>query len=317
MDPGTERVSEVGEFGLIDRFRSKLPAAPDGQIWSGDDAAVVPGTARTAFTTDVLVEGVDFDWALGGPGDAGWKAIAANASDVAAMGGRPTFCVAALGLPPSTEVTVVDGLLDGMVAAARRWGIETVGGDVSEAAQVFLAISMLGSVEKPVSRSGARIGDAICVTGSLGGAAAGLIALRRGLEGPGIEELIARQLRPEARVEEGLRLAEVATAMIDVSDGFLADLVHVLDASGLGCDVDPDALPIDAHLSRVDVGVDPRELALTGGEDLELIATVPVERLAEVEGVVTRVGTIVEAERSIGGRSLDRWERKGWQHLSE
>jgi thiamine-monophosphate kinase len=315
MDQGAERVSDLGEFGLIERFRGKLPPAPAGEIWSGDDAAVVPGSAQTVITTDVLVEGVDFDLRLGRAQDAGWKAVVANASDVAAMGGRPTYCVAALSLPASTTVATVDGLLDGMIAATGRWGIALVGGDVSEAAQLSLALTLLGSVEVPVRRAGAGPGDAICVTGALGGAAAGLLALQRGLTGSAAQAVAARQLRPQARVDEGLRLGPVATSMIDVSDGFLADLVHLLDASGVGCEVEPGAIPIDANLNDLDLGVDPLELALTGGEDFELMATVPPDRLGGIGDVVTRVGTITERERTIGGRSLDGWEHLGWQHL--
>jgi thiamine-monophosphate kinase len=306
---------DVGEFGLIDRFLSRIPAAPPGEVWSGDDAAVVPARGRTVVTTDVLVDGVDFDFGHGTPADAGWKAIAANVSDIAAMGGQPSYCVAALTLPVDTPLATIDRLLDGMLEGAARWDVALVGGDVSEGKQLSLAITCFGSVDDPVLRSGARPGNSICVTGSLGGAAGGLLALRSGRSGAPIDALIRRQLRPEARVDEGRRLAGVATALIDVSDGLLADLGHLLDASRVGCDIDLDAIPVDPNLTGADLGADPLDLALTGGEDFELLAAIPEERFGEMEALVTRIGVITESGREAGGRSLDEWKDKGWEHL--
>ena len=315
MAGGTELVSDLGEFGLIERFRARLPGAPKGEIWSGDDAAIVTGAPRAVLTTDVLVEGVDFDLMLGSAADVGWKAVAVSVSDVAAMGGDPTYCVAALSLPATTSVATVDDLLEGMSAAATRWGLAIVGGDLSQAPQLSLALTMLGGVEHPVLRSGAEVGDAICVTGTLGGAAGGLIALRRRLKGDQAEALVGRQVRPLARLEESRQLRSVATAMIDVSDGLLADLEHLLDASGRGCTVDLEAIPIDPNLAATDLGVDGLDLALIGGEDLELIVTMPPDALDPLAGIVTRIGTVTESGRTVGGRSLAEWTSKGWEHL--
>lgn len=316
MTDPSEPVSSLGEFGLIERFVRKLPRPGPGEVWSGDDTAVIdPGSGRILVTTDVLVENVDFDLAYCSPADVGWKAVAVNVSDIAAMAGRPTRAVAALSLPGSTPVAVVDGILEGMVEAAERWGLVLVGGDVSEAPLVSIALTLLGAAEAPVLRSGARVGDAICVTGSLGGAAAGLALLRSGAA-ERARGLARRQLRPEARVEEGLALARAgATALIDVSDGFVADLAHLLDAGGVGCDVDADAIPVDPDIGPAGLAADPLELALTGGEDFELIATLPPPAVAGVSELVTRVGTITESARTIGGRSLAGWTQKGWEHL--
>lgn len=318
MADAPEPVSAVGEFGLIERFRTKLPAAPEGETWSGDDAAVIaPGAPQTLLTIDVLVQGVDFDLSYCSPADIGWKAMAVNVSDIAAMAGRPTRAVAALSLPSHTPVEVVDGILEGMIEAAARWEVDLVGGDISEAPQISIAITLLGEAEAPMLRSGAQVGDAICVTGSLGGAAAGLILLRNGVQRPETHGLRQRQLRPDARVAEGAALAREggATALIDVSDGFVADLGHVLEASGVGCVLDPTAVPIDPDIHMAGSDVDPLELALTGGEDFELIATLPVDLVDGVSHLVTRVGTVTKSGRSIGGRSLDVWKQRTWEHL--
>ena len=311
-------MSAVGEFGLIERFRSKLPLPPSGESWSGDDAAVLrSGDGWSLVTVDVLVEGIDFDLGYGSPEDVGWKALTVNVSDIAAMAGTPTHAVAALSLPSGTPTNVADGILDGMLAASERWNVALVGGDVSAATEISIAVTLLGRAQEPVLRSGARVGDAICVTGSLGGAAAGLMLLRSGGEGAS-GALVSRQLRPMARVEEGIELERAgATALIDISDGFVGDLVHVLDASGVGCDVDPAAVPVDPGIASASLEVDPLELALTGGEDFELLVTLPSEAAAQLGHVVTRVGTVTESERRIGGRSLEEWKDKAWDHLRD
>ena len=316
-------VADFGEFALLERFRSALPAAPHGEIWSGDDAAVVtPGAGKAVVTTDALVDGVDFDLSYAAGADVGWKAMAANVSDLAAMAASPGPAVVALCLPSATPVSLVDGLLEGLRAASDRWGVALVGGDLSEAPTLMLAVTLIGWADRPLLRSGARPGDAIFVTGSLGGAAGGLEVLRRGLSGVPAGALVRRQLRPEARLEEARALATTGsvTAMIDVSDGWVRDLGHLLSASAVGCDVDPSLIPVDPALREVDLDVDPLELALTGGEDFELLFTASADGLEELgpaTGGVTRIGTVTESEATIGGRSLDAWRDQGWEHLRD
>ncbi|MDQ3877470.1 MAG: thiamine-phosphate kinase, partial [Actinomycetota bacterium] len=171
MVPGDRPVSSIGESGVLERVFSRLPAVRSGEVWSGDDAAVVASSGDTTlFTTDALVEGVDFDlrWATGA--DVGWKAVAVNASDIAAMGGRPTYAVATLALSLDHSVDVVDQLVDGILLAVGELDIALVGGDVTEARDLGLTVAMLGDVDSqgPVLRSGARPRDGIFVTGTLG-----------------------------------------------------------------------------------------------------------------------------------------------------
>jgi thiamine-monophosphate kinase len=337
--------SDIGEFELIERIRRRLPGAPEGETWSGDDAALLgpAGPAGLVFTTDVMTEDVDFDFSWSQGADVGYKALAVNASDVAAMGGRPMYAVVALSVRPDVLLATVDGIAEGLREAATHLSVALVGGDISGARQMSVAVSMIGAAPaRPVKRAGARPGQAICVTGSLGGAAGGLIALRRGLAGPGpaeapalspklaraVEQLATRQLRPPARVREGQRLAELgATAMIDISDGLAADLGHLLDASSVGCEVDAAAVPVDDALDQLsralsDEDIDPFALAVAGGEDFELLFTAdearvgPIaEALDELGTKVTSIGSIAGAGRRLGHRTLEEWGRRGWDHL--
>ena len=320
-------VSDLGELGLIRRVL-QITADP-AQPFPADDAAVLQAPGPQLFATDMLVEGVDFDFSYCSGLDAGHKALAANVSDAAAMGGRATHAVAALGVPPGCPLELVEGVAMGLRDAAESWGVALVGGDVSRAPVLVLSVAMLGVAESPVGRSGAAVEDLICVTGTLGGAAGGLALLRREPRPggrPEVERLVARQLRPQPRVMEGpLIAASGASAMIDVSDGFLADLAHLLDASGVGCEVDLGALPVDpdvASVAETSVGFDPLAAALAGGEDFELLFTIPRQRLprlreslARVGGSATVVGETTSGPRRVGGRLLEEWEEKGWDHL--
>jgi thiamine-monophosphate kinase len=320
MTDETRTVSELGEAGLIAQVASYLPAPPPGEVWSGDDAAVFdPPADRALMTTDTLVEGADFDLSYCEGFDVGWKAVAVNVSDVAAMGGRPTHAVATLGLPPSTPVAVVDGIGRGLAAAAAEWDLAVVGGDVSSAPVILIGLTVIGSAEEPVLRSGARPGDLICVTGTIGGASGGLELLRRGL-GDRSPELVERHLRPRARLHEGRRLAALgATAMIDVSDGLAVDLTRLMKASGTGCRVDPAAVPVDPALDAlVDAGLvrtgDLLRSAILGGEDFELLATLPDRR----DAPVTVIGEVTDdAALRFGDDDLEELGRHGWDHLRD
>jgi thiamine-monophosphate kinase len=319
------KVSDVGEFGLIARAAARFGGAPEGEIWSGDDCAVLQLDGRDVlFTTDVLVQGVDFElgWARGA--DIGWKAVAVNASDIAAMGGKPARSVATLVVPRSTSLAFVDDLVDGLAEASEEHGAGVVGGDVSRGSEIALGVAMIGvATGAPVLRRGAAAGDAICVTGTLGAAAAGLLVLQ-GKEAPtdARERLSARQLRPHARIEEGQAIARAgATAMIDISDGLIADLGHLLAASAVGCAVDPGAIPVDPDATEV-MGAEARELALHGGEDFELLFTIPEgvltaisDTLEELGTVATVIGEVTDGPKLWGGEELMEIEVAGWDHL--
>ncbi|HUI04082.1 MAG TPA: thiamine-phosphate kinase [Acidimicrobiales bacterium] len=260
-----------GEFAAIERLARLLPGPPPGEVWLGDDAAVLAGPAgpggQLVLSTDVAVAGVHGDLSLIGLDDLGWRALSAAVSDVAAMGARPRGAVLAVAGPPDTDLEL---LYRGVAAAAEAHGCPVVGGDLSTAGQLSVAVAVLGEIEgapPAVLRSGARPGDRLFVTGPLGAAAAGLRALRTGApaRGPDDEALRRAHRRPWARLAEGEAARRAgARAMVDVSDGLLADLGHLADASGVGFRLD--AVPVHRGASLDD--------ALGGGDDYELVVAV-------------------------------------------
>jgi thiamine-monophosphate kinase len=322
--PGT-RGGRGGEFAAIERLRRRLPGPPPGEVWIGDDAAVLgPREGRLILSTDLSVAGVHADLELIGLDDLGWRALAAAVSDLAAMGARPDGAVVAVAGPPTTDL---DLLYDGIAASSEAHGCPVVGGDLSNANELVVAVAVAGHLEGdpgPVLRSGARPGDQLFVTGALGGAAAGLRALRAaprvepGASTPpthgaktvedGPLELAHR--RPRARLAEGetARLAG-ARAMVDISDGLLADLGHLADASSVGFRLDQ--VPVARGAAVED--------ALGGGEDYELVvATSDADGLTSAFARAglrppVRIGTCSAdpAERTLAGEPTTAL---GWEH---
>jgi thiamine-monophosphate kinase len=234
-------------------------------VWLGDDAAVLAG--GLLFATDALAEGVHFDLSFSTLFDAGWKALAVNCSDLAAMGGAPRAAVAAV-VVPDGRPGVADGLAEGLVAAADSFGCPLVGGDTAVGAALVITVAVLGDAPPggAVLRSGARPGDAVFVTGSLGGPRAALAALRRGDQPP--EESAVRLHRPVPRLAEGRAAAGAgASAMIDLSDGLSSDLRHICTQSGVGAVLEAEAIPLGPGATLED--------ALAGGDDYELCFTAP------------------------------------------
>ncbi len=302
--PGPESVpgptlAGLGEFGLIGELSSWLPAGPGTLVGIGDDAAVLAAPdGRVVATTDFLIEGRHFrrDWSSGA--DAGHKAAARSLADLAAMGADPSGLLLALAAPPDLPVSWAASLARGLAAEAARAGAAVIGGDTARAATVLLAVTGLGNLagRDPVLRSGAKAGDVVAVAGPLGHAAAGLALLRTGLTA-GIREnpLVGEHLRPMPPYDAGPEAATLgATAMIDVSDGLLADLGHIARASGVLVDLDPDQLGPDEELlaaaaslpsgrtggphapaSPSSPGRQALAWVLTGGEDHSLAATFP------------------------------------------
>jgi len=313
-------VSSLGEDGVVALLRDRFVVSP-GAVGIGDDAAVFasPGD-HLVMTTDTLMEGVDFALDYFSGMDLGWKAVAVNVSDLAAMGAEPSHAVATLCLPPRTSVGWVTDLIEGLAAAADRWGVELVGGDLSSAEQVSLGLTLVGHTDAAVLRSGAGVGDAIAVSGALGGSAGGLHQLRRDPSATG--PLVERHRRPHPRLELSRALREVPVgAMIDVSDGLLVDLGRLLAASGRGCEVDPDLVPVDPALHGLG-DLDPMQAALFGGEDFELVFTLAGEEMQKVIAVgetigvaVTRIGTVTHGGCLLGGTTFDQLEGKRWDHL--
>ena len=308
-------IRDVGEFAFLRRLRARLPDACHAaqvRLDAGDDCAALALPGTTVLTTDALIEGVHFrpGWA---PFDVlGRKAFAVNASDVAAMGGTPTFALSNLGVPPDTPVEALDALFDGFIAAAGEQRASLVGGNLSMAPQLTIAVTLLGRVASGlVTRAGARPGDDLYVSGTVGDAALGLrlLADETGSDSnsAAVHSLTARFLLPTARVSVGCALADqrLATAMIDVSDGLLQDLGHLCEASHVGALVEADRLPLsDAY--RTVAGSDCTQ-ALTGGEDYELLFSAPraarpaLQNMAGVHGcALTRIGRVQPQDDGVG-----------------
>lgn len=264
---------------------------PGVRLGIGDDAALVEGIAGDAvLTADMLVEGVDFVLERIAPRDLGRKAISVNLSDIAAMGASPRYVLVSLALPEHADVPWVVALYSGMREACAEHAVSIVGGDLSSASQVVVAVSVIGAVAPGggVTRAGARVGDAIVVTGSLGGAAGGLAVStaddggRLALTEDG-RALLGALDRPVARVAEGQFLASRGvTSMIDLSDGLSRDLHRLCRASQVGARIEAASIPLNPHLMQIANSLDvaASELALTGGEDFALLATMPASALA-------------------------------------
>ena len=283
----------MGEFELLAKVRERLGApGPRVRLGSGDDAAVtVPGGA-TATSVDALVEGVHFRRDVASPAEIGHKALATALSDLAAMGAEAGEAYVVLGLPADLGEPECLELVDGMVALAERTGTTLAGGDVSRAPVLTLAVTVVGHAPRPedlIGRGGARPGDVLVLTGELGGAAAGLAlledaALADRLDAETAASLRRRQLQPQPRLGAGRALAAAgARAMIDLSDGLGGDAGHLAGASGARLEIEAGSLPLARGVAEIALatGAEPLELATAGGEDYELLAALPAERLGE------------------------------------
>ncbi len=312
-------VAEVGEHALLARLLTRLPR-PSGSVLvgPGDDAAVlaVGRNERLVVTTDAVVEGVHFSRAFSTPADIGHRALAVNLSDLAAMAATPRWALLSLVLPGSLLVTEVEELVDGMSALASRYGVSVVGGNITRTEGPLVVDVTAGGEAGPrrwLTRSGARPGHDAYVSGSIGGAAAGLEMLRAGTreQGSGIREgCVARHLRPEPRVRLGVAAgrARAARAAMDLSDGLADALRQVAAASHVGVRIDAEALPIDESAREwwTARGMDPVLAAITGGDDYELLFAVPHSggalrslRRHVAEPALTRIGVFTKDPREI------------------
>lgn len=304
-----------GERPFVEHLRDRFRPPDDTQVWAGDDAAVLPGGRIAAV--DTLVAGTHFDLRWASAADVGWKAVAVNLSDLAAMGAvEPEAALLSLVVPPEPPGLAAE-VVGGVAEAATRYRCPVVGGDTTEGGELVVTVTVLGALRSSapaVLRSGARVGDSVLVTGALGGAAAALRMLRAGDEVPA--ELAACLHRPEPRLEEGAAAAEAgATAMIDVSDGFALDAWRVAEASAVGLALREDALAL-----RDGAGVDD---ARSGGDDYELLFTAPdPDRVAAafserglappatVGRVVGETSTLGRADGSTVPLDPDGWEHR-------
>ncbi len=341
----------MNEFDFIRRLREQTRSRPQSSRLSvgiGDDAAVIRQYSDRDFvlTTDLLVEGIDFHPQTTPPQLLGHKALAVSMSDIAAMGARPRWALASVGFANDVwNSTFKDDFFAGYLGLADRYGVTLAGGDVSAAQQIVIDSILVGEVTtgRAVLRSTAQPGDHIFVTGSLGGAAAGLklieLGARLSRHGPidepkaehgdndAIQALLLRQLSPQPRVGWGIVLGEehLATSMIDISDGLSSDLHHLCAESNAGATIDAASLPLDEHLVQLcgRRALDPLALALHGGEDFELLFTVAPENLTRlpkfVDGIpISHIGEIGDAAGSVRVSEHNRiWELapQGFEHF--
>ncbi|TVT32792.1 thiamine-phosphate kinase [Amycolatopsis rhizosphaerae] len=315
-DTGAKTVAEVGEFGLIRAVNENRRQPSSTLLGPGDDAALIATPdGRVVASTDVLVQGVHFrlDWST--PEQVGRKAVAVNLADVAAMGAVPTSVLVGLACPGDTPAAMITELADGMWAEAAAAGAGLVGGDTVQADQLMISVTALGDLRgrDPVTRAGARPGDIVAVCGRLGWAAAGLAVLHRGFRSP--VSVVNAQRFPEPPYAAGPAAAEAgATAMIDVSDGLIADLGHIAEASEVGIDIRTDALDISHRLIEVGtaLGADPLRWVLTGGEDHALAAAFPP--FAELPEGWRRIGSVTMPGSGLTVDGEPYHDEGGWEH---
>jgi thiamine-monophosphate kinase len=332
-------VRELGEFGLIERLaqqvaagtpvpQEKSPASTNLTVTIGDDtAAWTVGGVTELLTTDTVVQGVHFTAETSTWKTVGWKCLASNLSDIASMGGTPTFAVVTLGLPEDTLVEDLDDLYTGLLDAATTYGVTIIGGDIVASPVFFMTIAQTGVIDAtPMLRSTARPGDQIAVTGTLGASAAGLAILQgEPTQAVGDTRLLVEQHQcPRPRVSEGQALVEAGVrCAMDVSDGLLSDLTKICSASGHSAHVDASLVPVHAEATSI-FPETALELALNGGEDYELLFTAAPAVMATLQRKLEHgfhvIGTIVEGtpgQVSVfdkDGVAMDV-QAAGWDHL--
>ncbi len=340
------KISDLGEFGLIRKIKAQSKGrSPSTLIGIGDDAAALslPTSKKLLATTDLLLEGVHFDLSYNDFYSLGWKSAAVNLSDIAAMGGVPRFCLTALGIPSGISVEQINDFYKGFHALCRKYNVELVGGDTCGSVKgLVISVTALGEVEKKkmLTRAGARPGDLIFVTGTLGDSGAGMELLKAGSRGRGAgsrvkarnaelrtpnSELIRKHLRPVPRVELGRKIAfsGCATAMIDISDGLSSELGHVCEESGVGAEICAGQIPFskDIHTAAGHLKADPLHYALSGGEDYELLFTIlpsKLKKFLSLKIVATPIGSIIAGRRMflINNGKKTVLKPKGFTHFA-
>ena len=327
------KLHELGEFGLINRLRRYAVVDPDQVVVGvGDDTAVLraPSSKLMLLTTDTLIEHADFELDFCDFFSLGWKALAINLSDVAAMGGIPRAAVINLFLPPTLEVENVDKIYQGLQSIAEEYHLSLVGGDMTFSQQLGISIAVTGETcsERYVLRSGACVGDVIAVTGDLGAAAVGLRILQSGVETTERWEVypVARFWRPQPRLHQAQVLQQKLSlhSLIDVSDGLASDMLKLCQASNVGCQLEVGKLPFHPHTDywAGKLGIALEEVMLQGGEDFELLFTFPADEqkiLADLNISVTVIGKIIPPQQGCwqvykDGKKISL-ENRGYDHF--
>ncbi|RJQ46565.1 MAG: thiamine-phosphate kinase [Nitrospiraceae bacterium] len=309
------RLSDIGEFGLIQKLRAKCRKPSTGIISGiGDDAAVIKaGNRKILVTADMMLEDIHFDLSLSTFYQLGWKFLAVNISDIFAMGGKPKYFFVSLGIPKARNTKDLDELYAGMLKIAGQYSIVIAGGDTCASADgLVLSGSLIGEANRIITRAGAREGDGIFVTDTVGDSAMGLTLLKgQGARGRG-QGLIKKHLMPDIKP---LKNTSKVTSMIDISDGLLIDLSHICDESRVGALLYSDRIPISVELRKAaaHLGKDPLEFALKGGEDYALLFTAPkgARKDAYQIGEIVRKGRFMVDARG----KKTRFRPEGYEHF--
>jgi thiamine-monophosphate kinase len=342
-DTNRTEVSKLGEFGLIDQISEKFTNLNQSTIKGiGDDAAVIDaGDHFQLVSTDMLVEGIHFDLSYFPLHHLGFKSVAVNVSDIAAMNGIPKQVTVSIALSNRFSIEAVNAFYEGVKAACEAYGVDLVGGDTTASPSgLMISVTAIGEVKKEnvVYRNGAKVNDIICVTGDLGGAYMGLQVLEREkqvfLENPDMQPqldkytyTVGRQLKPEARldlVHELLDLKLVPSSMIDISDGLASELFHIATQSGVGLNIHEDKLPFATEMQEtaLEFKLDPNTAILNGGEDYELLFTISQDEFEKVKKHpdIHFIGYINEKDNGINmvtksGNAI-ALKAQGWNHFA-
>jgi thiamine-monophosphate kinase len=337
-------LGNLGEFGLIDYINEQIQLLQPSTIMGvGDDAAVIDmSDTNTVITTDMLLEGVHFDLSYAPLKHLGYKAVSVNISDLCAMNAKPTHITTSIAVSNRFPLEAIEELYQGILLACKNYHVDLIGGDTcTSKAGLVISVTAIGkgTPDELVYRNGAQLNDLICVSGDLGAAYMGLQLLNREkavfLDNPqaqpdleGNDYLLERQLKPEARVDVINKFKEWGirpTSMIDISDGLASELLHICKSSKKGCQIYEEKIPID-HLTRElakDFGLDPTVCALNGGEDYELLFTIPLSDYEKIndKGEISVIGHITDA--STGASLIDRGEvshplvAQGWDAFKQ
>lgn len=335
-------ISSLGEFGLIDHLTKNIELQNASSVLGvGDDAAVIDHFGKqTVITTDLLVEGVHFDLMYTPLKHLGYKSVIVNLSDIYAMNAIPTQIVISLGISNRFSLEAMDEFYEGVYAACTKYGVDLVGGDTTSSQKGFIiSVTAIGEVapDKFVKRSTAQKGDLLCVSGDLGAAYVGLLFLEREkkiyMESPGVQPdlegesfVIGKLLKPEARKDiiEFLASSEIVpTAMMDISDGLSSEVLHICKQSNLGCVLYEDKIPVNEQMKQAafKFEIDPTACALSGGEDYELVFTIPQSEYDKLvlNEEISVVGYMTEPEQGAHiitkGGSKHALTAQGWNHL--
>jgi thiamine-monophosphate kinase len=334
-------VNSLGEFGLIERLTAPYQNSNASTVLGiGDDAAIIDSMGKhTVISTDMLVEGIHFDLTYTPLQHLGYKAVVVNLSDIYAMNAKPTQILVSMAISNKYSVEALEEIYAGILRACDAYGVDLIGGDTTSIPKgMVLSITAIGEVveDKQVTRTGAKKGDLICVSGDLGSAYLGLLILEREkkiyLEHPGVQPtldnqkyLIGRILKPEARkdvIDELEELKITPTSMIDISDGLSSELMHICNGSKVGCVIYEEKIPIhdDAKEYAISIGIDYSTATLNGGEDYELLFTIPQDDYEKIKdsALMSVIGYI--AEESEGRNFITKSGNthplvaQGWQH---